>query len=172
MKKFFGTMLAAIVILSATVTHAAKFQPLAEVDAYDFFLNMGYEVDCSHWERYEGKQLYAAMIPEEPLIISKDFANIEVCCEMRKAGRVVDVTLFFAAGSGGDEMTVIAAKILRALDETAFDANSTALEQSLTEFLSAPKISDTTLDFGTRRIALNKVIQRDAVIITIKLAAE
>ena len=107
MKKLFGTLLAALVLLTATVTHAAKVQPLAEIDAYNFFLNMGYEVDCSHWERYEGKQLYAVMIPEDPLIISKDFANIELCAEMRKEGRVADVTLFFKAGSSGDEMSVI-----------------------------------------------------------------
>lgn len=171
MKKFFGTLLAALVLLTATATHAAKVQPLAEIDAYNFFLNMGYEVDCSHWERYEGKQLYAVMIPEEPLIISKDFANIELCAEMRKDGRVVDVTLFFNAGSSGDEMSVIATKVFRALDEAAFDENQAAIEQSLYEFLSTPKISDATLNFGTKQIALAKEISRDAIIITIKPAS-
>ena len=172
MKKFFGTFIAALILMTATVTHAAKVQPLAEIDTYNFFLNMGYEVDCSHWERYEGKQLYAVMIPEEPLIISKDFANIELCAEMRKDGRVVDVTLFFNAGSSGDEMSVIATKVFRALDEAAFDENQAAIEQSLYEFLSTPKISDATLNFGTKQIALAKEISRDAIIITIKPAVD
>ena len=111
------------------------------------------------------------MIPEDPLIISKDFANIELCAEMRKDGRVVDITLFFKAGSSGDEMSVIATKVFRSLDEAAFDANQAAIEQSLYEFLSTPKISDATLNFGAKQIALAKEISRDAIIITIKPAS-
>lgn len=171
MKKIFGALLVAIVLLTANITHAAKIQPLAEIDAYNFFLNMGYEVDCSHWERYEGKNLFAAMIPEEPLIISKEFANIEVCSEVRK-GYIVDITLFFRAGSDGDEMTFIAAKVFNALNPDAFQTNQAAIEKSLAEFLSAPQVTETILNFDKTNCALAKEIQRDTVIITIKVAAE
>lgn len=171
MKKIFVTLTLLLVFVAANVTHAAKIQTLADIDTYNFFQNMGYEVDCSHWERLKGKKLFAAMIPEDPLIISKEFANIEVCAEQKK-DFVLEVTLFFKAGSLGDEMSVIVNKVVKALNPEAFEANQAQIEQKIFELMSLPKMTDTIITAADNRYALEKEIQSDKVVLTIKPVAE
>ena len=139
MKKFFMTLPVIVaIIFFANVTHAAKFQTLANITADEFFSNMGYEVDCTHWQRArDGRRVFATMIPEEPLIISKDYANVEVLAE-KKNSMVTEVVLYFQTKSDTNSVAAIVAKALKSLDAEFFQANQPALEQSIGELLSTP----------------------------------
>lgn len=171
MKKFFGLLTLLVVLCAANISYAAKIQTLADIDAYNFFLNIGYEVDCSYWERTrDGKQLFAAIIPEEPLIISKESPNVEVYAEPRK-GHVVEVVLYLRAVEA-DALTAAVAKAVNALDAETFQANQSAVEQTISELLTSPQMTETILAFGTNRYALTKETQHVNLIVRIKPAPQ
>lgn len=135
MKKFFGALFVALIIFSANV-HAAKPALLADLNAETFFANLGYEVDCSYWERMrDGRQQFNVILPETPLAMIKDEPNMEVYSEGRK-GKVVEVVIYFKTTADKNSVDEFLAKVLNALDENFFQANSDAIKQSLEEFTS------------------------------------
>ena len=160
MKKFFALLAAlGVIIFSANISHAAK-QPepvlLADITAEEFFTHMGYEVDCSYWEKASGgRQLFFAMIPEEPLIISKDLANVEVYAEKRK-GKIVEVVLYFKAAGDKSATASILARAVKSLDENIFTENRAAIEKRISDFLDAPQ---TTAEIFT--VADHYVLQKE-----------
>ena len=121
------------VIFAANVSHAAKPVILADITAEELFANIGYEVDCSYWERTrDGKQLFAAQLPEEALITPKDDANIEVYAEPRQS-KILEVVLYVQSAADTDAQLAIIARVVKALDENI----SADVEQSVRELLNA-----------------------------------
>ena len=172
MKKFFGALLAVVVLLTANISHAAKIQPLAEIDAYNFFRNMGYEVDCSHFEYVRGRQFYYATIPEDPLIFSKDFANVEVYAEQKK-GYIVEVALYLQEDADVSAMVAIIAKTLKSLDAAAFQTNQAAIEQNVTDWLNTLTLDDLTVAIdANRQLVFSREEQHGRILmISVKVGA-
>lgn len=164
MKNFFGALTVLVVLVLSNVTFAAKIQPLAEIDAQNFFLNMGYDVDCSHWERRNGKQFYFATLPEDPLVFSKDYDNVELYADMR-TGRIVEINLYLQSDADAKILTTCVAKIISALDADAFKKNQAAIEQNIAEFIAVPAPAERTVAIDAdRQFAFGKEELRGKVL--------
>ena len=135
MKKFLGALFVLLMIFS-TNANAAKPVILADLDAETFFANLGYEVDCSYWERTrDNKQLFSVLLLEEPLSIMKDEPNVEVYAEM-KTGKVVEVAIYLKSHADKKSAAAMIARILNALDEEFFQTNNDAINRSLDDLIS------------------------------------
>lgn len=167
MKKIFALLLLSVVIFSANVTHAAKEKPFAEITAEEFFSNMGYEVDCSHWEYTRNRRrLFAAMLPEEPLVVAKDLANVEVIAEPTK-GFILEVSLFLQAGDE-DATASMVARVINALDAELFGANQAAIEQKISDLMNSLNSPDevlVTVNAPDRNFILSKEAQRGKILL-------
>ena len=166
MKKIFATLLAVVVLLIGNVSHAAdKLPALTDIDAENFYRNMGYEVDCSHWERTrDGRLLFEAMLPEDPLVIAKDFGNVDVYTD--KKWRIVEVRLYMRKIRDVNALTAIVAKTFKALDAETFTANQTAIEQGILQFMNSPQLpDDSTLDIADKKFALHKEEMRGRILV-------
>lgn len=150
MKKFFATLILSVVVLTAGVVHAARPQPLAEIDTYNFYQNMGYEVDCSHFERVDGKQLFSTILIEEPLAVSKDLPNMLVYADQRK-GFILEIDMYLRGDGDKNEMAAFVAKVINALDPAAFQANQTAIEQSIAQLMNSPSPREVRLAVSANR---------------------
>lgn len=172
MKKIFALLAAlSVLIFSANISHAAK-QPepvlLADITAEEFFKNMGYEVDCSYWEKAsDGRQLFFAMIPEEPLIISKDLANVDVYAEKRN-GKIVEVVLYFKAAGDKGATASILSRAVKSLDENFFLENQATIEKRISDFLDATQTTDEIFTVAERYVLQREDQSRAMLAIHIK----
>lgn len=171
MKKIFAAMLAIITLFTVNVSCAAKknvekFPALAEIDAYNFFRNMGYEVDCSYFETTrDGRQFYEAILPEAPLIFTKEFSNVEVFADKKK-GHIVELRLYMKIKSDPSELTAMVAKAIKSLDADAFTANQAEIEKNIFQLMSTPQLPDdiTVTINADRKYALHKEELRGRVL--------
>lgn len=165
MKKIFATMLALAMLLTVNISHAAKVPVLADIDAENFFRNMGYEVDCSYWERKNGKIFFEATLPEDPFVIAKDFGNVEVFAE-KKGGRIVELRLYMRKLNDTAALTAAVAKVIKALDAEAFTANQAAIEQGIMQFMNSPQLPDdsTVTITAERKFSLHKEEMRGRIL--------
>lgn len=150
MKKFFCALIVGVVILAANAADAAKYYPLAEIDAYGFYQNMGYEVDCSHFERVRGKMVFRTILIEDPLSIVKDTPNVLVYGEPRK-GNLVEVDMYLVSTADKNLQAAFVAKVINALDAAAFQANKTSIEQSIAQLLNEKSPAEVNINIDEKR---------------------
>ena len=149
MKKIFLALIVGMFLLTANTSFAAKLNPLAEISAEDFYQNLGYEVDCSHFERVDGKIVFRTILPEEPLTLSKDLPNVLVYNDTRR-NYVVEIDLYLDDKAEKNLKAAFIAKVIAALDEETFKNNQASIEDKIDKFLSAP-VAETTLNISDKR---------------------
>lgn len=166
MKKFFAALTVIVLLLIVNVSYAAEKLPaLTDIDAENFYRNLGYEVDCSYWDRTrDGRLLFEAMIPEDPLVIAKDFGNIEVYTD--KKWRIVELRLYMRKVKDNAALTATVAKAIKALDAETFNANQAAIEQGILQFISTPQLPDDGILTVTadKKFALHKEEMRGRIL--------
>ena len=150
MRKFFCMLIVGVVMLAANGVFAAKPNVLAEIDAYNFYQNMGYEVDCSHFERVDGKIVFRTILPESPLSLSKDLPNVLVYVETRN-NYVVEVDLYLDAGADKNSQVAFVAKVIEALDADVFQKNQAAIEKNIAQVMNAPDNQEMLVPISTDR---------------------
>ncbi|MBE8954713.1 MAG: hypothetical protein SR2Q5_03455 [Quinella sp. 2Q5] len=170
MRKIFAALMMCSVLWLTATAQAAKLTPLAEIDAYGFYQNMGYEVDCSHFERIDRKMVFRTILPEEPLALSKELPNVVVHVDPR-SNHVVEVDLYLDADAEKNSQATFVAKVIAALDEAAFQKNQPAIERGIGQFVDAPTYKDIVVTIDeTRRYKLYKEIEAKVLAIYIEAA--
>lgn len=165
MKKFFFALIVGALIFAANSADAAKFHVLAEIDAYDFYQNLGYEVDCSHFDRADGKIIFRTILPEEPLSLSQDDPNVLIYAEPTKKSRIVEIDIYLQSDADKNLLTAFVTKVINALDPDAFQKNQAAIENNIARLINsnAPADVDIVLD-AERKLNLYKEQLRGKVL--------
>ena len=165
MKKFFATLIVGLMMFTANSVDAAKFHTLTEIDAYNFYQNLGYEVDCSHFDRADGKIIFRTILPEEPLALKEEAPNVLVYAEPKNNGRVVEVDLYLNSDADKNLLATFVAKVIRSLDEDAFQKNQPAIQTQIASLINLPKDGYVSLTIDAeRKFSLYKQAQRAKVL--------
>ena len=165
MKKFFSALIVGAMMLAAVSADAAKFHTLAEITAYDFYQNLGYEVDCSHFDRADGKIIFRTILPEEPLALKEEAPNVLIYAEPTNNGRVVEIDIYMQSDADKNLLAAFVGKVINALDPDAFQKNQSAIEKNIDRLINLPKDGyvDIVLD-AERKLSLYKQAQRGKVL--------
>ena len=139
MKKFLSISLFFVMIFIFTnISSAANpTYPLANITAYKFFKNMGYELDLRKPAAItpDGCPTYGTGLPESSLMQSSQYANTLLLTN-KNGDKILGIKLFFRSNANRADVVAVLSKVTKALDENIFEKmGADWVAETLNEFI-------------------------------------